>query len=192
MYQIKKSAVALAVALSMSAAAPALANSTNGSIQGTSVQVNGSGLANVTITIENLETGLTRSVQSDESGDFRFPLLPAGNYKVTAEKNGFRTTIQDSVKVGISGKTNLDMRLASDDVERIEVTGTTIAMVDVTSSSTGIVVDSVTLDRVPVPRNLTSVALLAPGTTQGDSLRSVTYHRSVELLLVRMVITLTV
>ncbi|MCG7645193.1 TonB-dependent receptor [Alteromonas sp. Cnat3-28] len=169
MYQIKKSAVALAVALSMSAAAPVLANSTNGSIQGTSVQVNGSGLANVTITIENLETGLTRSVQSDESGDFRFPLLPAGNYKVTAEKNGFRTTIQDSVKVGISGKTNLDMRLASDDVERIEVTGTTIAMVDVTSSSTGIVVDSVTLDRVPVPRNLTSVALLAPGTTQGDS-----------------------
>ena len=117
MYQIKKSAVALAVALSMSAAAPVLANSTNGSIQGTSVQVNGSGLANVTITIENLETGLTRSVQSDESGDFRFPLLPAGNYKVTAEKNGFRTTIQDSVKVGISGKTNLDMRLASDDVE---------------------------------------------------------------------------
>ena len=169
MYQIKRSAVALAVALSIGATAPALANNTNGSIQGTSVQVNGNSLSNVTITIENLDTGLTRSVQSDESGNFRFPLLPAGNYKVTAEKNGFRTTIQESVKVGISGKTNLDMRLASDDVERIEVTGTTIAMVDVTSSSTGIVVDSVTLDRVPVPRNLTSVALLAPGTTQGDS-----------------------
>ena len=61
------------------------------------------------------------------------------------------------------------MKLAGDDVERIEVTGSTIAMVDVTSSSTGIVVDTVTLDRVPVPRNLTSVALLAPGTTQGDS-----------------------
>ena len=165
MYQIKRSAVALAVALSIGATAPALANNTNGSIQGTSVQINGSSLANVTVTIENLDTGLTRSVQSDESGNFRFPLLPAGNYKVTAEKNGFRTTIQESVKVGISGKTNLDMRLASDDVERIEVTGTTIAMVDVTSSSTGIIVDSVTLDRVPVPRNLTSVALLAPGTT---------------------------
>tara|TARA_B100000700_G_C14650971_1_gene671944 strand:- start:19 stop:594 length:576 start_codon:yes stop_codon:yes gene_type:complete len=169
MYQIKRSAVALAVALSIGATAPAMANNTNGSIQGTSIRVNGSSISNVTITIENLDTGLTRSVQSDESGDFRFPLLPAGNYKVTAEKNGFRTTIQDSVKVGISGKTNLDMRLASDDVERIEVTGSTIAMVDVTSSSTGIVVDSVTLDRVPVPRNLTSVALLAPGTTQGDS-----------------------
>ncbi len=74
MYQIKRSAVALAVALSIGATAPALANNTNGSIQGTSVQVNGNSLSNVTITIENLDTGLTRSVQSDESGNFRFPI----------------------------------------------------------------------------------------------------------------------
>ena len=104
MYQIKRSAVALAVALSIGATAPAMANNTNGSIRGTSIQVNGSSISNVTITIENLDTGLTRSVQSDESGDFRFPLLPAGNYKVTAEKNGFRTTIQDSVKLVLAAK----------------------------------------------------------------------------------------
>ncbi|WP_333972574.1 carboxypeptidase-like regulatory domain-containing protein [Alteromonas mediterranea] len=104
MYQIKRSAVALAVALSIGATAPAMANNTNGSIQGTSIRVNGSSISNVTITIENLDTGLTRSVQSDESGDFRFPLLPAGNYKVTAEKNGFRTTIQDSVKLVLAAK----------------------------------------------------------------------------------------
>lgn len=37
MYQIKRSAVALAVALSIGATSPALANKTNGSIQGTSI-----------------------------------------------------------------------------------------------------------------------------------------------------------
>ena len=42
-------------------------------------------------------------------------------------------------------------------------------MLSILSNSTGIVIDSVTLDKVPVPRDLTSIALLAPGTTQGDS-----------------------
>ncbi|MDO6567189.1 TonB-dependent receptor [Alteromonas sp. 1_MG-2023] len=169
MLHYKRSAAAFAVALSLGVATPVFANDTNGFIQGSTVEISGAEISGVTVTITNIDTGLVRTVQTDEGGDFRFPLLPAGIYKVVAEKDGFRNTIQESVKVGISGKTNLNMKLASDDVERIEVTGSTIAMVDVTSSSTGIVVDTVTLDRVPVPRNLTSVALLAPGTTQGDS-----------------------
>ncbi|WP_375278909.1 TonB-dependent receptor [Alteromonas australica] len=169
MLQYKRSAAALAVALSLGVATPALANDTNGAIQGSAIEIGGEILSGVTVTIKNVDTGLTRTATTDANGNFRFPLLPPGTYNVVAEKDGFRETIQENVRVSISGKTNLDMKLSSTDVERIEVTGSTIAMVDVTSSSTGIVVDAVTLDRVPVPRNLTSVALLAPGTTQGDS-----------------------
>lgn len=141
MLQYKRSAAALAVALSLGVATPALANDTNGAIQGSAIEIGGEVLTGVTVTIKNVDTGLTRTATTDSNGNFRFPLLPPGTYNVVAEKDGFRETIQENVRVSISGKTNLDMKLSSTDVERIEVTGSTIAMVDVTSSSTGIVVD---------------------------------------------------
>jgi hypothetical protein len=120
------------------------------------------------VTVENPETGLVRTVDSVD-GDFRFPLLPAGQYTVTASKNGFRSVVQEGIRVGLSGTISLDLVMLQDNVERVEVLGSAISLVDVTSSSTGIRVDGFTLEKVPVPRDLTGVALLTPGATQGDT-----------------------
>ncbi|MCU7555079.1 TonB-dependent receptor [Alteromonas sp. ASW11-19] len=169
MINFKKRTAVLAVALGLGMATPALADGTTGYIQGNAIEADGDKIAGATITIENVDTGLTRTVETNDNGLFRFPLLPPGTYNIVAEKDGYRRNLQENIRVGISGKTNINLALSSMDVERIEVTGSSIAMVDVTSSSTGIVVDQVTLEKVPVPRNLTSVALLAPGTTKGDS-----------------------
>lgn len=160
---------AAAVAASLGVALPAAANNTNGFIQGNAIEADGKVLRDVSITIVNTETGLKRTVTSDGNGVFRFPLLPPGTYNLTAEKDGYQTAMQESIAVGISGKVNMNLTLAQAGVERIQVTGRAISLVDVTSTTTGIVVDSVTLDRIPVARDLTSVALLAPGTTKGDS-----------------------
>ncbi len=169
MINFKKRTAVLAVALGLGMATPALADGTTGYIQGNAIEADGDKIAGATITVENVDTGLTRTVETNDNGLFRFPLLPPGTYNIVAEKDGYRRNLQENIRVGISGKTNINLALSSMDVERIEVTGSSIAMVDVTSSSTGIVVDQVTLEKVPVPRNLTSVALLAPGTTKGDS-----------------------
>ncbi|GAB2995172.1 TonB-dependent receptor [Psychrosphaera aestuarii] len=167
MKKFNKSLAAITVAAALGSAMPAMANS--GAIQGNAVSTTGATLGSVTVQIENKNTGLSRTVVSDASGTFRFPLLPAGTYKVTASKDGYTSTVQDNVNVGISGKVNLDIQLQEAGIERIAVTGRVVSLVDVTSSNTGIVVDSLTIDKVPVPRDLTGVALLAPGTTKGDS-----------------------
>ncbi|QTH63871.1 TonB-dependent receptor [Psychrosphaera ytuae] len=167
MKNYKLSLAALTVAAALGTAMPAMANS--GAIQGSSSSAAGTTLGAVTITIENVDTGLKRTVVSDASGNFRFPLLPAGTYKVVASKDGFAPTVQENVAVGISGKVTVNLALQEQGIERIAVSGSAISLVDVTSSNTGIVVDSLTIDKVPVPRDLTGVALLAPGTTKGDS-----------------------
>ena len=167
MKNYKLSLAALTVAAALGTAMPAMANS--GAIQGSSSSAAGTTLGAVTITIENVDTGLKRTVVSDASGNFRFPLLPPGTYKVVASKDGFAPTVQENVAVGISGKVTVNLALQEQGIERIAVSGSAISLVDVTSSNTGIVVDSLTIEKVPVPRDLTGVALLAPGTTKGDS-----------------------
>jgi hypothetical protein len=168
MKAFKTSAAAIAVAACIGMATPALAN-TNGFISGNSTTESGVIITGASVTILNLETGLTREVQTNSNGVFRFPLLPPGNYKVSASADGFRTTTEENVVVGISGKVNINLKLQSDTTEVIQVLGSSVSLVDVTSNSTGIVVDSFTLEKVPVARDLTGVALLAPGTTKGDS-----------------------
>jgi hypothetical protein len=165
----KHSLTAIAVTVSLGLAIPALAAKTTGYIMGSSMSQNGTSLDSVTVNILNLETGLKRTIVSDENGSFRFPLLPPGKYDISAEKSGYQLVTEKNVVVGIAGKVNVNIQLVANDIERIEVTGTAVSLVDVTSSSTGIVIDSLTLDKVPVARGFTGVALLAPGTTKGDS-----------------------
>jgi outer membrane receptor for ferrienterochelin and colicin len=169
MKNFKRSFAAVAVASTLGLAAPAFADNTTGVISGSSMTANGQELAGVTITIKNTETGLTRTVMSSENGKFRFPLLPTGRYDITATKDGYTLYEQKAVGVGLGGATLLNLSMQEEGVERIAVTGSAISLIDTTSSESGIVVNAEELDRLPVARNLSSVALLAPGTTQGDT-----------------------
>lgn len=163
----KWSVAAAAVAVSLGAAMPALAN--DGAITGKSVSAQGEVISGVTVKITNKTTGLTRTVQSDAQGNFRFPLLPVGNYSLEAKKDGFLVLQQDSLRVGPAGATTVALTLEAGDVERITVTGAVVSTIDVSSSESQLVVDVEYLNKVPVSRDVTSVAMLAPGTIKGDS-----------------------
>ena len=59
-----------------------------GSIEGTVTDSSGAVLPGVTVTVTNLDTGLERSIVTNEKGLYRAPLLPLGNYRVVAELQG--------------------------------------------------------------------------------------------------------
>jgi hypothetical protein len=169
MFTFKKSAAALAVAACIGFSMPALAADSKGFITGTSTNEAGSVIADVEVTIVNLETGLTRTVASDSDGSFKFPLLPPGRYSLQGKKQGFQLIQEQDLFVAPSGKTNIDLALQTGDFERISVTGTTISAIDTGSSEAQLIINTDFIARVPVSRDVTSVALLAPGTVSGDS-----------------------
>ncbi len=170
----RKSAIAITVLSSLYLAySPAYAadSASSGFLQGNAINLEGERVSNVKIIIENKDTGLTRTVTTSENGAYRFPLLPTGTYSVTAEKDGYVISKQDNVKVGMGDKTLFDITMATtgQDMEKISVVGSRISRIDTTSSEAVTIVDQELLMRIPVPRDITSVALLAPGTTQGDA-----------------------
>ena len=170
MFAFKKSAAALAVAACVGFSSIAIAASnTQGGLVGKATDINGSPITQATITIKNTETGLTRTVESEADGSYRFPLLPPGTYEVSAHKDkvGDSSSVQVAVRIGQNSA--VDLAMTNSSLEVIEITGRNIAMVDVTTSESVMVIDSVTLERLPVARDLASVAMLAPGVNQGDS-----------------------
>ncbi|QYJ79382.1 TonB-dependent receptor [Shewanella acanthi] len=170
----RHSLLAMAVVSSLYTASPLLYaadSASSGFLTGTAVNMEGVQLSNVKITIVNKDTGLTRTVETSASGAYRFPLLPTGTYNFTAEKDGYLVAKQDNVKVGIGDKTTFDITLGTQqqDMETIAVRGSRMSRIDTTSSEAVTIVDQELLMRVPVARDITAVALLAPGTTQGDT-----------------------
>src|SRR6059036_2229195 len=54
---------------------------------------NGALIPGVTVTAKHTESGLIRTVTTNENGDYRMPSLPVGAYEVTAEIFGFNPLI---------------------------------------------------------------------------------------------------
>lgn len=167
MINFNKSVAAIAVAASLGLSGAALAGNNDGSLSGSVLTSSDTALANATITVRNTKTGFSRTIQADAEGKYRFSKLPVGLYKLTASKDGYETSTLEKYSVNI-GSNSVDVRLSETGMERIAVSGTSMAGFDVTSSEAGLNISEIEIDRIPVPRDVTSVALLAPGTTKGD------------------------
>ena len=64
---------------------------TTGTISGTVKDSTGAVLPGVQVVILNEDTGLSRTVLSDERGHYSAPQLSLGNYRVSASLEGFNT-----------------------------------------------------------------------------------------------------
>src|ERR1044072_7386104 len=74
---------------------------TTGQIQGLVQDANGAVVPGVNVEIKNLETGLSRTVTTNEDGRYVALALPPGNYSVTAAKQGFATTVLPSTPLTV-------------------------------------------------------------------------------------------
>lgn len=150
---------ALTVALGMCFASPlAMAQSAVGSVFGTADAGN-------SVVIENEATGVRREVTAGTDGRFSFTQLAPGTYKVTT--NGVtRVTV---VRVGTGSQVSFGGDDATN-VDAIVVTGSSLVnSIDVSSVESTTVFTAAQMERIPVARDITNVALLAPGTVKGDT-----------------------
>jgi hypothetical protein len=164
----KRTLTAAAVAAAMGMSATAVAQSTTGNVSGEVVTTNDSSVENAKVTIRNVQTGYSRTVSVDEDGSYRFPSLPVGRYVIVANASGYEPNESQEFTISAGSSRQLTVPLATN-IETIDVSGTAISMVDTRSSGTAMNIGEAQIDRIPVPRDATSVALLAPSTTAGDS-----------------------
>src|SRR6202035_5580634 len=72
--------------------APVMAQSgTAGTILGEVRDLKGSNIPGATVTVTNLETGLSKTVVTNGDGYFEILALPRGNYSITVSVSGFKT-----------------------------------------------------------------------------------------------------
>jgi Carboxypeptidase regulatory-like domain/TonB-dependent Receptor Plug Domain len=165
-------ALYVAMGMSLASALPiqgAFAANADGSLAGRLTEGDGKAATGVEVTVRNPETGFTRTVAADSDGNYRFQSLPVGTYSLEARKDGKSLGKLENVAVGLGIGTTADVVVGAATLEAVEVLGTRVVhAVDVSSTESATNVTREELDRLPVERDVMSVALLAPGLTKGD------------------------
>ncbi len=157
---------ALALALLVAPSLFAQSQATTGVIQGFAQDESGAPLPGVTVTMTNNETGFTKSVASEASGRFFSPLMPLGNYTVTAALEGFATLVQEDLNLRLGGNLNVSFEMQLSAVgEEITVTGTD-ALIETSRVENQVFFDNDAIEGLPTDgRNFLDFNLLTPGAT---------------------------
>jgi hypothetical protein len=101
---------------------PSFGQVLKGSISGTAVDQNGAVVPGAQVKATNTGTSAVLTTTTDNSGSFRFNLIPAGEYKIEISAQHFKTAVQNSVAVSAGrdsglGQVRLSVGEASTTVE---------------------------------------------------------------------------
>jgi outer membrane receptor protein involved in Fe transport len=142
-----------------------------GGITGRVIDATGSDLGNVTVEAASTATGLRRTVTTpDQSGEFRFPLLPVGVYSISAKKAGFDTLLREGVTVNVNQIARVDLQLAVRTVEQTVTISADADQVNTQNATAGVVIEQRKIVELPLNgRNFTNLATLIPGAVQTPS-----------------------
>lgn len=163
-------AVAVRHALAVSATAlmvsspAAFAQSTGGSVFGQAASGD-------TVIVEGEGTGFRREISVGSDGSYRVPALSPGKYKVTLRHPDGTSAVRDGVQVSAGSGTPVSFistAAGNLQMENIIVTGVRVNPIDVSSVESVTILSADQLSKIPVLRDLTSAALLAPGAVRGD------------------------
>src|SRR5262249_54439792 len=141
-----------------------LAQTAGGRISGRLVDPSGGGIAFAQVEAEQVETGLSRATQSDEAGEYVFPALPVGNYRILAAQAGLRAT-ERLIKLEVGRGFGADLHLPFEGVRRGVVVGAdTTPLVEPATAALGTVIGRATVSDLPLnDRQFLQLALLAAG-----------------------------
>ena len=146
---LQRTALSVALGMCFVGGAYAQSNSTG--------NISGQTTAGGTVVVENEAIGFRREITADADGNYRLSSLQPGTYKVTAGGNTRTVT----VNIGTTATATFGT---------VEVVGGgVINPIDVASVESTTILTAEQIAKVPVPRNVTAVALLAPGTVRGDA-----------------------
>lgn len=150
--------------LGVFAALPLAAQFDTAVVLGTVRDASGSIVSASTVKLESLDTGVTATTSTDEEGNYQFFNVRFGNYRVSAEKQGFKKALSGLVKITVAARQRVDLTLEVGSVsESITISDAATPLETETSSRSTVVGNKQIVDLPLNGRSYADLTLLVPG-----------------------------
>src|SRR2546422_6099314 len=139
-------------------------------ISGTLRDESGAVLPGAAVTVQNQDTGISRSLTTNETGRYTAPALGLGNYQVSVHLPGFQNQVRSGIVLTVGREAVVDFTLAVGAVtQTVEVKGEA-PLVELTNATMGGLVDDRTIREMPLnSRSWDTLAYTVPGVVKYTS-----------------------
>ena len=156
--------VGMCLVLCFALSLPLCAQGTGGRILGRLADPSGAVLSGAKITATNDATGVNRSTQTNDSGDYVFPDLPVGTYSLTFDLTGFKKAVRHAVSLDVNQVITLNMTMQLGAAQEVVDVTSEAPLVDTSSTQLGAVVNNRSVNELPLnARDTYQFLQLQPG-----------------------------
>ena len=140
-------------------------------ISGTVTDSTGALIPGVEVTASQTDTGISRTVVSNETGSYVMANLPIGPYRLEASLPGFSTYVQSGIVLQVNNRNVINIALEVGQVaQTIEVTASAL-MVETRNTGIGQIMENTSILELPLNgRSLINLIELTPAVTPASQL----------------------
>jgi hypothetical protein len=159
-------------------------SATTGAIGGTVSDAGGALLPAASITVKSLDTGVTRTVKSNASGEYRVSELEPGTYNATFTVEGFETYQANAIVVTVGSLSTISAVMKPGSVTNSIVVTAETPLLHSQSSDISTALDQAAIDNLPINgRRWSTFALLTPGVVNNSDGFGLLSFRGISFLL---------
>jgi Carboxypeptidase regulatory-like domain/TonB dependent receptor len=142
----------------------AVAQSNNGRILGTVTDQTGAVLAGAKVTIADTERGISRTLTSNEVGEYVAPNLQPGLYKITAEAPNFKKVERPAIRLEVAKDIRIDLQLTAGNASEVVTVTDEAPLVETTTDTLGGTFTNKAINDLPLNgRDFQNLVTLRPG-----------------------------
>jgi hypothetical protein len=146
----------------------ALAQTERARISGRVTDLSGAVIVGAECKITNIETNVSTATTTNQDGIYVIPDLRPTIYRLTIQKEGFRTVVRPNLQLYVQDAVNENFTLAIGPMSESETVFGAPSMLQTESVALGRVVNQTAVSNLPlVTRNFTQIVGLSPGVTTG-------------------------
>jgi hypothetical protein len=135
-----------------------------GRLTGTITDQSGGVIAGATVTVKDVERGVSRTLTTGDSGEYNAPNLLPGTYAVRAEANGFKAVERENILLEVGKEIRVDLPLQPGEVSQTITITEAAPMVETTNATLGGTLSNETINDLPLNgRNYINLLTLRPG-----------------------------
>ncbi len=143
---------------------PIAAQETVGRVIGVVTDPSGSVIPHAKVTVTDVDTGVNSETTTGTDGSYQVLQLPVGNYRVSAEAQGFRKSVTSAQKLEINQSLKIDVKLEVGTTSETVQVEANASGVETVVATLGSVVSGSQISEAPLDgRNVFDLATLLPG-----------------------------
>jgi hypothetical protein len=142
----------------------AIAQSTTGRILGTLTDQSGASVTGAVVVITDVQRGTSRTITTDDSGEYAVPDLQPGTYRIRVQAKGFKSVERPNVQIEVATDVRADFSLQPGQVSEIVTISEDVPLVNTTSATLGGTLSNKEINDLPLNgRNYENLLQLRPG-----------------------------